>query len=459
MKFAPEDIETTLAVLQQISEDPTLIDRHSRFKSLIAKIYKQAKKNKKRIQKQIQQESDRQLQFQTAIVQDKLGLTGSHFLSSANDTSIIGQLHKPKNCYICKQAYTKVHSFYHLLCPKCAEFNYQKRQQSTNLKGRVALITGGRVKIGYETTLRMLRDGAKVIVTTRFVVDTALRFSQEIDFDRWCNRLYLYPLDLRNLPSVEAFVEYLLETESKLDIIINNAAQTIKRPLAFYQHLLDKERDIYSILSSQKINLVCSHNRQTVLLEALPQYHNHLGDNIYFPTNKLDRDGQQLDTRPTNSWKLKLDEISTREMLEVQLVNYTAPFIFNSKLKPLLKKPNSDRSFIINVSAMEGQFNRKNKTTFHPHTNMAKAALNMMTRTAAEDYAKDNIYMNSVDTGWITNENPYPLTVHQEENKGFYPPLDNIDGMARIYDPIVKGINDNELFYGHFLKDYKAHEW
>jgi NAD(P)-dependent dehydrogenase (short-subunit alcohol dehydrogenase family) len=167
-----------------------------------------------------------------------------------------------------------------------------------------------------------------------------------------------------------------------------------------------------------------------------------------------------LDTRPINSWSLKLDQVSTIELLEVQLVNAIAPFLLNSKLKPLMLRSRFERRFIINVSAMEGQFNRESKTPFHPHTNMAKAALNMMTRTSASDYAEDNIFMNSVDTGWITDENPYPKKMHLQYERGFYPPLDIIDGMARLYDPIVQGLKQVETpQFGYFLKDYFPHPW
>jgi NAD(P)-dependent dehydrogenase (short-subunit alcohol dehydrogenase family) len=144
----------------------------------------------------------------------------------------------------------------------------------------------------------------------------------------------------------------------------------------------------------------------------------------------------------------------------VQLVNAVAPFLLNSQLKPLLLRSPFERRFIINVSAMEGQFGRASKTEFHPHTNMAKAALNMMTRTAAADYARDGIYMNSVDTGWITDENPLDRKLHAQQARGFYTPLDAIDGMARLYDPIVQGLADPaEPLHGHFLKDFVPHPW
>ena len=455
MNIPPNDLEICLNVLQQISENPAVINHHERFKSLIAKIYKEGKKSTRNKERQRQQTEDRSLQAMTEMVQNQRHKKPAVNLLEAS-VKLEKTLNKPIRCYICKEPYTGVHFFYHLLCPKCAAFNYQKRNQSTDLTGRVALVTGGRIKIGYQTALRMLKDGAKVIVTTRFPRDCARRFSEEADFNQWRDRILIHGLDLRNIPAVEAFVQHLMDTETALDIIINNAAQTIKRPLAFYQHLLEQEKEPLEALP------VCFGERYPFLSETQPHYLSNLPTftSKYFPLNTFDADGQQLDIRPLNSWLLKLSEVSTMEMLEVQLVNAIAPFILNSKLKPLLLRSRFDRRFIINVSAMEGQFQRDNKTVFHPHTNMAKAALNMMTRTSAADYARDNIFMNSVDTGWITDENPYPKKSHLQETRGFYTPLDAIDGMARIYDPIVQGIEDSAVpLYGHFLKDYAPYPW
>ncbi|KAF3884800.1 MULTISPECIES: SDR family NAD(P)-dependent oxidoreductase [Nostocales] len=458
MNIPPEEVEICLKVLQQISEEPTLIDSHLRFKSLIAKIYKNAKKESRRAIQQQQKEETQKIKAMTAMVQSQRQEQPVAVLP--NSGAIQSKLVKPNHCYICKQPYTEIHSFYHMLCPACAELNYRKRSQQTDLTNRVALVTGGRIKIGYQIALRMLRDGARVIITTRFPRDCARRFSLEPDFTQWRSHLQIHGLDLRQIGSVEAFVGYLLDTERTLDIIINNAAQTIKRPLAFYQHLLSQENNPQEILSGEANGLITS-KPDSILLETQPQYPGHLlTSNLYFPANTFDADGQQLDTRPVNSWLLKLDEVSTVEMLEVHLVNVVAPFILNSKLKSLLIKSPFQRRFIINVSAMEGQFNRLHKTKYHPHTNMAKAALNMMTRTSAQDYARDGIFMNSVDTGWITDENPYTKKTYLQETRGFYTPLDVVDGMARIYDPIVQGIeNSEEPLFGHFLKDYVPYSW
>ncbi len=394
-------------------------------------------------------------------------------------------LHTPRACYVCKTLSARVHFFYDQMCESCGDFNYQKRSQTANMAGRVALVSGGRVKIGYQAVLMLLRAGARVIVATRFPRDAALRYARETDFEAFRDRLTVYGLDLRHTPSVEAFARQLCETESRLDFIIHNACQTVRRPTGFYGHLVEAElgptynlpERAGSLLEQYEVmkrntarQLGTSHTTVhadfAVGLHAAPALSQvaltaeDLGPrHLLFPTGKLDADLQQIDLRRVNSWRLALHEVGTVELLEVQLVNAIAPFVLNAKLKPLMLRERTFDKHIVNVSAMEGQFYRTYKTDKHPHTNMAKAALNMMTRTSAADYAKDGIFMNSVDTGWVTDEDPAHIAQRKTLEKGFHPPLDAVDGAARIVDPIFDGLNTGRHVWGQFLKDYRPTAW
>ncbi|MFP5577007.1 MAG: SDR family NAD(P)-dependent oxidoreductase [Acidimicrobiia bacterium] len=394
----------------------------------------------------------------------------------------------PQHCYICKAKYHQVHRFYDQLCPSCADVNLAKRTEVADLTGTVALLTGGRVKIGYQAGIRLLRSGAELIVATRFPRDAAARYAAEDDFGEWGHRLEVFGLDLRHTPSVEAFCHHLLGSRHRLDFIVNNACQTVRRPPEFYRHMMEAESAALETLPAEVLALVGSYEAlrttgptaigvggtpvATVVASEAPGLthaaelsqtsllpEDVTGQTELFPAGLLDQDLQQVDLRGRNSWRLLLHEVSSVELLETQLVNAVAPFVLNARLKPLMERTPGRRKHIVNVSAVEGQFYRRFKTTRHPHTNMAKAALNMMTRTSATDYHASGIHMNAVDTGWVSDEDPRAITEQKRAEHRFHPPLDIVDGAARIVDPIISGYNTGEHVWGQFLKDFRPTDW
>ncbi|WBB89971.1 SDR family oxidoreductase [Verrucosispora sp. WMMC514] len=474
-RIDPARLETCLSVFEALEDLPPDHPDVVRVQRATAKLYKTIKQRRREERRDAIAAADRAVTAATATgapgrIDDE---TQGNPLTSPTVGATAGVLHKPRGCYICKQRYRDVDAFYHQLCPPCAALNRERRDARTDLTGRRALLTGGRAKIGMYIALRLLRDGAHTTVTTRFPHDAVRRFAAMPDSGQWLHRLRIVGIDLRDPAQVIALADSV-SGQGPLDILINNAAQTVRRTAAAYAQLVAAEAaalpdgPLPEMITFGKPtdrgnpagSLTAPLNSPTITphaLTALALTSGSASPERIASASAIDAGGLVPDLDPVNSWVQRVHEVNPVELLEVQLCNVTAPFVLISRLRPAMAAATARRKYVVNVSAMEGQFARGYKGPGHPHTNMAKAALNMLTRTSAQEMLSDGILMTSVDTGWITDERPHPTKMRLAD-AGFHAPLDLIDGAARVYDPIVRGEQGEDL-YGCFLKDYTPCAW
>ncbi len=475
----PERLAVCLSVLDEL--DKIEVDHPDAIavRRATAGIYRTVKQRRRQERRAAKTENDRQVTHATATgsaerIDDE---TEGLLPSSSTVGEIAGILQRPRSCYVCKTRYVEVDAFYHQLCQKCAAENRAKRDARADLTGKRALLTGGRAKIGMYIALRLLRDGAHTTITTRFPKDAIRRFKAMEDSGDWIHRLEVVGIDLRDPAQAVALADQVAEA-GPLDILINNATQTVRRLPSAYAALVDGETQPLPAGELPPHHVIGAFNSGAVDgIQALPagiagMDAQQVADLALVAGNAsvekhragtaIDAGGLVPDVVDTNTWVQSIEQISPVELLETQLCNYTAPFILISKLRASMAeaagKASSKRAYVVNVSAMEGVFNRGYKGAGHPNTNAAKAAMNMVTRTSAQEmFQSDGILMTSVDTGWITDERPHYDKLRLAD-EGFHAPLDLVDGAARVYDPVVRG-EAGEDVYGVFLKDYAPGKW
>lgn len=476
----PAELEVTLRVLRGLADVDQEHPDYIAVRQATSAMFKAVKKVRRLEYRARIAEADKAVVALTATgAPDRIDdETRGIPISGSATQATAGVFHKPRPCYICKQDYTVVDAFYHQLCPSCAAMSHAKRDARTDLSGKRALLTGGRAKIGMYIALRLLRDGAHTTITTRFPRDAVRRFTSLPDSADWLHRLRVVGIDLRDPAQVIALAESVAE-QGPLDILINNAAQTVRRSPGAYSPLVEAElaplpdgplpelqtfghtNDAHPRALERSVEahpILASAAAKADELTELAMTAGSSSLERLAAGTAIDAGGLVPDLASTNSWVQSVDQVDPLELLEVQLANETAPFILISKLRPSLASSPARRTYIVNVSAMEGVFGRGYKGPGHPHTNMAKAAVNMLTRTSSREmFENDRILMTSVDTGWITDERPHPTKVRLAE-EGFHAPLDLVDGAARVYDPIVRGEAGEDLF-GVFLKDYSPSQW
>ncbi|MFF7356589.1 MULTISPECIES: SDR family NAD(P)-dependent oxidoreductase [Streptomyces] len=476
----PERLAVCLSVLTELDDIEVDHPDAIKVRQATSHIYRTVKQRRRQERRAAKTAHDRAVTEATAtgsaerIDDETEGILPS---SKVEEGRIAGILQRPRSCYTCKQRYVEVDYFYHQLCPRCAAENRAKRDARADLTGKRALLTGGRAKIGMYIALRLLRDGAHTTITTRFPKDAIRRFKAMDDSADWLHRLEVVGIDLRDPAQAVALAEQLTEA-GPLDILINNATQTVRRLPSAYAALVEGEsaplpagelpaHHVIGAFNSGAVDGIAALPVGTSGLDAqkvadLALVAGNASIARHIEGTAIDAGGLVPDVVDTNTWVQTIDQISPVELLETQLCNYTSPFILISALRPAMadaaKKASSGRAYVVNVSAMEGVFSRGYKGAGHPNTNAAKAAMNMVTRTSAQEmFDTDGILMTSVDTGWITDERPHYDKLRLAE-AGFHAPLDLVDGAARVYDPIVRGEAGEDL-YGVFLKDYAPGKW
>ncbi|MEW2116283.1 SDR family NAD(P)-dependent oxidoreductase [Streptomyces sp. NPDC005474] len=476
----PERMAVCLSVLEEL--DKLDVDHPDAIavRRATAGIYRTVKQRRRQERRAFKTAHDKAVTESTAtgsaqrIDDETEGILPS---SVTQEGQIAGILQRPRSCYTCKTRYVEVDYFYHQLCQNCAAENRSRRDARTDLTGKRALLTGGRAKIGMYIALRLLRDGAHTTITTRFPKDAIRRFKAMDDSADWLHRLEVVGTDLRDPAQVVALADRIAE-QGTLDILINNATQTVRRLPSAYAALVEAESAPLPAGELPAHHVIGAFNSGAVDgLAALPVGISgidaqQVADLALVAGNAsvarhldgtaIDAGGLVPDVVDTNTWVQTIEQISPVELLETQLCNYTAPFILISKLRPAMsgaaREAVSKRAYVVNVSAMEGVFGRGYKGAGHPNTNAAKAAMNMVTRTSAQEmFEADGILMTSVDTGWITDERPHYDKLRLAD-EGFHAPLDLVDGAARVYDPIVRGEAGEDL-YGVFMKDYAPGKW
>lgn len=445
--FSELEWQSCLRVLNELKEHPFQNPDNRLFSGLITKIHKQAKKQSKRNDYLQKKAADLAIIQASSIAKNALNNVTSYDAGERVNQSYT-PLQLEKNCYACNSKYNLAHSFYNRLCPSCSELNYANRFREVDLTNRNVILTGGRVKIGYAAALKFLRANANLTLTTRFPAIALNQLQKEEDYDQWKDNLKVYGLDLRNLKAVEAFINDYRSEHEYLDILVNNAAQTIHYTDKYYLPILESEQKLLEVYKNHSL---LSANTTEVTSQKMLLVQNETN-------TALNRFGNPIDEREKNSWNSTLEEVPVTELLEVNLINQISPYLLIKELSPLMKKSNFNHKFIVNVTSSEGQFSYDNKTIFHPHTNMTKAALNMLTRTSAKEYQKHNILMSAVDVGWVSTGAKEVLRKKQFE-EGYIPPLDSVDGASRIMHPIIEAIENNRLIYGTLVKNYKEETW
>ncbi len=393
---------------------------------------------------------------------------------------------KSPGCYLCMKKTQKIHWFYHSQCPDCGDTSLKFRNLKRDLTGYHAIVTGARLKLGYQIALKLLRAGAEVLITSRKWEEAFHRYQEEPDYSNFVDRLHVmrFSFDLLKISEqMELFQNELQRVwpDKCVDIIIHNAAQTIANVLESDSSSSNSE-DLTESPSSED----SFYNDQT---KTNKRKRYPLKSWFTNPFPEVDKYGRVIDRREKNSWTTEFGTVDPNELNNVLMANVTAPFIINQMLLPYLKNTfdiKKRKPFIIHVHAKEGHFS-SHKTNKHTHTNVAKAGLHMLTRCMASQHATIDIlshYQSTMeDTPWVDRYKRNHIELGHHHNNlshignwvnvhgidpGWFskdeynidtlikrnilcPPIDEIDAASRIVYPIFENLPSFPGTWRHYI--------
>lgn len=370
----------------------------------------------------------------------------------------INNTHHTKYCYICKSNKTATHfENYHRLCYKCGGYNYFMRNLKADLSNVRAYVSGCRHTIGYFTCLQLLRMGAFVVGSSRFIDLAAYNYQQEPDYAEFKDRLVLVECDFLKTDQVNELIEYLKTQD--INVYINNAFQTIRQSPTYY----DKIKLLQSTIRNTITNVETNNDGRTDVIanvttnnelmattttvinctntSIIPQFAPSMLQSNDIVINEH-RNLQEVEYE--TSWTQRLHETDPCEIIEGTIINQIIPTLLIKTMLTIMKPSSSNPCFIINVTSTEGNHH----TALHNVTGSHKVAMDNLVKNLYYEH-RQNMYTFNVDPGFVTG-------VFQSTHK----PLSSLDGAQRVLHPIIQHYRKNPLdLKGYWLKDYEPKFW
>lgn len=367
--------------------------------------------------------------------------------------------HDYSRCYECKKYYDNTFclSAYKAYCFDCGIKHYSNKIESVQLNGYTVFITGIRVKIGFATALRILRNGGKVIGTTRYPHFAISNYAKEPDYNMWKSNISIIKCDFLNIESVYKLLDIITSNNYQINAFINMAFRTVKTSTFYSEAVRSIETNLEKrfYLENEQLNNFTNvvkyngaQNKQILFDNDILSKANTNSLVTYQMPVKINIFKDVVDAKLECSWDKTIDKIDPKEIVECMAINQLVPTLIINSLKSKLINP---LKTIINICSFEGQFNYEKKTDKHIHTNMCKSALNMLIRSLCED-SDPTFRAFTIDPGYVSGKKTNP-----ELNEL---PVSMDDAAAKIMWPIFRHFKGNPLDKSWIkIRNYNKEPW